>query len=74
MDKIMRLADIDGSGEIDYSEWLIATVNKKNLISEEKLKVAFEFFDKDKSGSISIDEIKEVLGVKKQLVDENIWE
>mmetsp|Transcript_42606 Transcript_42606/g.40876 ORF Transcript_42606/g.40876 Transcript_42606/m.40876 type:complete len:86 (+) Transcript_42606:904-1161(+) len=28
VDKIMKLADIDGSGEIDYSEWLIATTNK----------------------------------------------
>jgi len=58
VDKIMRLADIDGSGEIDYSEWVMATVNKKKLISEEKLKTAFEFFDKDGSGSISLDEIK----------------
>ena len=65
VDKIMRTVDIDGSGEIDYSEWLVATVNKKNLISDEKLKNAFQFFDKDGSGSISIDELKQVLGVKK---------
>ena len=69
----MRLADIDGSGEIDYSEWLVATANKKSLISDEKLKTAFAYFDKDGSGSISIDEIKEVLGVKKRLVDDKIW-
>jgi calcium-dependent protein kinase len=65
VDKIMRTADIDGSGEIDYSEWLVATVNKKSLVSDEKLRNAFEFFDKDGSGSISIDELKQVLGVKK---------
>jgi calcium-dependent protein kinase len=56
---------MDGNGEIDYSEWLVATTNTKNLVSDEKLKVAFGFFDKDGNGSISIDEIKEVLGVKK---------
>jgi Ca2+-binding EF-hand superfamily protein len=28
VDKIMKIADIDGSGEIDYSEWLMATTNK----------------------------------------------
>jgi calcium-dependent protein kinase len=28
VDKIMKIADIDGSGEIDYSEWLMATANK----------------------------------------------
>lgn len=37
VDKILKLADIDGSGEIDYSEWLVATLNKKNLVSDEKL-------------------------------------
>lgn len=41
VDKIMKVADIDGSGEIDYSEWLMATVNKKNLVSEDKLRTAF---------------------------------
>lgn len=41
VDKIMKIADIDGSGEIDYSEWLMATVNKKNLVTEDKLKTAF---------------------------------
>jgi calcium-dependent protein kinase len=69
----LRIVDIDGSGEIDYSEWLVATVNKKNLISDEKLRNAFSFFDKDGSGSISVDELKEVLGIKKRLVDEKVW-
>lgn len=36
-DRIMAIADTDGSGEIDYSEWLVATANRKSLLSEEKL-------------------------------------
>lgn len=66
------MADIDGSGEIDYSEWLVATLSKQSLISEEKLQIAFKFFDKDASGSISIEELKEVLGAKR-LVDDAVW-
>jgi calcium-dependent protein kinase len=73
VDSIMRVADSDGSGEIDYSEWLAATTDKNMLISDEKLRTAFEYFDKDGSGSISLDEIKSVLGVKKRLVDDKIW-
>ena len=73
VDKILKLADIDGSGEIDYTEWLVATVNRKALISDEKLRHAFNFFDKDGSGSIEIDELKEVLGIKKRLVEEHVW-
>jgi len=69
VDKILRVADIDGSGEIDYSEWLVATLNRRSLISDEKLQIAFSFFDKDGSGSISVDELKEVLGSKRLVED-----
>ena len=37
---------MDGSGKIDYSEWVIATANKKNLITKNKLEKAFDLFDK----------------------------
>ena len=72
VDKIMRIADIDGSGEIDYSEFVVATMDKRKLLSNEKLEAAFNLFDKDNSGSISANEIKEVLGVGKN-IDEKIW-
>lgn len=37
VDKIMIMVDSDGSGEIDYSEWVVATINKTRLLSDEKL-------------------------------------
>lgn len=72
LDKIMSMVDADGNGEIDYSEWIIATVNKKKLLSDDKLQAAFDMFDKDGSGAISPDEIKEVLGIGKKF-DDTIW-
>jgi calcium-dependent protein kinase len=54
--------DTDGNGAIDYSEFLMATMNEAQLLSQEKLKAAFKMFDKDGSGTISKDEIKEALG------------
>ena len=72
VDKIMKIADTDGSGEIDYSEFVVATINKKKLLSNEKLETAFNLFDKDGSGSISAFEIKEVLGVGKN-IEEKVW-
>ena len=33
VDRILAIADADGSGEIDYSEWIIASVNKKKLLT-----------------------------------------
>ena len=68
----MRAVDTDGSGEIDYSEWIVATTDKRRLLTDEKLKVAFKVFDQDGGGSISSSEIKEILGVGKN-IDENVW-
>jgi len=36
-------------------------MNEKNLLSNNKLHTAFKMFDKDGGGSISTDEIKQVL-------------
>jgi calcium-dependent protein kinase len=46
VDKIFKQADVDGNGEIDYSEWQVATINKYDVLQEEKLRGAFELFDK----------------------------
>lgn len=72
VDRIMKLADLDGNGEIEYSEWVIATTDKHNLLTDEKLKAAFNLFDRDGGGSISANELKETLGVGKN-IDEKIW-
>eukprot|EP00343_Euplotes_focardii_P006815 CAMPEP_0205822176 /NCGR_PEP_ID=MMETSP0206-20130828/11273_1 /ASSEMBLY_ACC=CAM_ASM_000279 /TAXON_ID=36767 /ORGANISM="Euplotes focardii, Strain TN1" /LENGTH=287 /DNA_ID=CAMNT_0053118215 /DNA_START=725 /DNA_END=1589 /DNA_ORIENTATION=+ len=73
VDRIMEIADADKSGSIDYSEWVVATINKAQLLSDEKLKQAFQLFDRDGGGTISSTEVKEVLGVGKAF-DEKIWD
>lgn len=62
VDRIMDVVDVDKSGQIDYNEFAIATINRQKLISKSRLEAAFRAFDIDKSGSISIDEIKLMLG------------
>lgn len=62
--------DADGSGEIEYSEFVVATLNEKNLLSNNKLQTAFKMFDKDGGGSISVEEIKEVLSFGQNLDEE----
>lgn len=53
--------DTDQSGYIDYTEFVVAAMNEKELLTSERLTTAFKMFDKDKSGSISPNEIKMVL-------------
>lgn len=43
---IMKKADTDGSGTIDYSEFVMACINLKKLLNKEQLQYAFSQFDK----------------------------
>merc|ERR1712086_669278 len=71
VDEMFAKVDADGSGEIDYSEFVVATMNEKNLLSNNKLQTAFKMFDKDGGGSISTDEIRQVLSFGQNL-DEKV--
>ena len=58
----MGLIDTDGNGTLEYSEYLAASVDRKILLSDKKLRVAFNMLDKDGSEFISLNELKEVFG------------
>jgi calcium-dependent protein kinase len=74
IEQMFASVDIDNSGYIDYSEFVVATMNEKNLFSEKKLKAAFRMFDKDDSGFISKDEIKESLQKIQKFTEEELNE
>lgn len=58
---MFRAVDTDNSGFIDYAEFVVAATSQSSLTSQEKLHAAFRMFDKDGSGIITADEIREVL-------------
>lgn len=47
VEDLIKNVDADGSGEIDYSEWLMTAVSKEKLLSKENLQQAFNLFDKN---------------------------
>ena len=53
VDRIMRTVDTDNSGFIDYTEFVKATMDPKKVMSTQNLRIAFDLFDRDGSGSIS---------------------
>ena len=53
--------DMDGSGQIDYSEFISAVIARDKILTDANLHQSFDTFDVDKTGKISKDDLKKVL-------------
>eukprot|EP00586_Coscinodiscus_wailesii_P003456 CAMPEP_0172485380 /NCGR_PEP_ID=MMETSP1066-20121228/13443_1 /TAXON_ID=671091 /ORGANISM="Coscinodiscus wailesii, Strain CCMP2513" /LENGTH=282 /DNA_ID=CAMNT_0013250641 /DNA_START=207 /DNA_END=1055 /DNA_ORIENTATION=+ len=60
--RMFRGADMNADGLLHYTEFLAATMETIGLIDDEKLEDAFEFLDWDRTGYISKQNIKFMLG------------
>ena len=58
----MEMVDQDNNGFIEYEEFLRVSLNKKKLISEDHLKMAFDKFDLNNDGKLSKNELLLVFG------------
>lgn len=73
VDLLMRTIDSDNNGFIEFEEFLRASIDKEKLCTEKNLQIAFDLFDKDKSGGISSSELKHILGDSNVNVKEEVW-
>ncbi|CAI0444674.1 unnamed protein product [Linum tenue] len=53
-----EVLSVDGNGTIDYIEFITATMHLNRMEREDHLYKAFEYFDKDKSGYITTEELE----------------
>jgi len=58
---IIEKADLDNSGRIDFTEFIIAACDKEKLYAKEKLDRAFKMIDTDNSGYLTRDEISSIM-------------
>jgi len=58
VDRIFACIDVNNTGAIDFTEFLLATVDHKKLLSQERMTQVFKMFDTDGSGTIDRNEIK----------------
>lgn len=61
MELIVSSLDLNDNGVIDYTEFLTGCLMRKSFNGSEYVESAFKHFDKDDSGMITVNEIKEVL-------------
>lgn len=63
IDEIMEVVDKDKIGFIKYSDFIAACLKQEEIENEANLEMAFNVFDVDKSGKISVEELRRALGV-----------
>ena len=56
--RLLDTMDLDRDGQVDYGEFVAATVSSSLIIREENLLRAFELFDSDGSGFLTPEEIE----------------
>lgn len=59
--ELMRAADTDHSGTINYTEFIAATIDAQVFTREENMRAAFQMFDTDNSGKIDAKEVRQLL-------------
>ncbi|KAM3147294.1 hypothetical protein pb186bvf_000545 [Paramecium bursaria] len=67
--RILDLADLNQSGQIDFSEFCMAAMNQEKLLSVQKVEQAFKIFDQNSDGFISKQELENIMGD----LEDDIW-
>ena len=78
VNSIFANIDVNNTGQIDFTEFLMATIDYKKGIREKELRQIFDLIDKDKSGCLDRGEIAEFFNLTgadkadnlQQLIDE----
>jgi Ca2+-binding EF-hand superfamily protein len=61
IEDIIRRNDTLGEGRIKYTDFLLATLNRRAMLEEENLWVAFRYFDIDNRGTLTLASIQSTL-------------
>ena len=74
-DQLMQALDTDGSGFIEFEEFLRASAKKEFYVTREKVQMIFDLIDLDRNGKITMNEMKSFFkGGEGMNLDDSIWE
>lgn len=69
--QIIENVDYAGNGKINYSEFLVATIELKSVLTYEKLWALFKYFDTDNSDIITPNNLKEAFAKTGKILSDN---
>jgi len=73
-ENILKNVDNNKSGSINYTEFLIATIDRENLLKRDRLKSTFQLLDKNGDGFLTADKLEEMFNPGKQRdIDSEFW-
>ena len=72
LDRMLSIVDADMSGEIGFTEFVIACLNPHDVITTEHLRSLFNLYDADGSKLLSMREIKNAICAGRN-IDERVW-
>ncbi|EGR29659.1 protein kinase domain protein [Ichthyophthirius multifiliis] len=72
VNKIFDDVDVNKSGKVDFSEFVVAAMQTEKLLSKNKIEKAFKMFDQDQNGFIEKIELQNIMGGTE--LDEATWQ
>ena len=70
---LYKSIDADNNGYIEFEEFVRASISKELIINDHNLRIAFDVFDRDKSGGIVPSELKYILGDYNLHAKDYLW-
>ncbi|CAD8125723.1 unnamed protein product [Paramecium sonneborni] len=71
VEELFPQLDANGSGIVDFSEFITATINKEKSLSRQRIEQSFKLFDLDGNGLITKQELNELFDEE---IDEEMWQ
>ncbi|KAK6124836.1 hypothetical protein DH2020_041422 [Rehmannia glutinosa] len=69
---LMEAGDIDKDGYLDVGEFVAISVHLKKMGNDDHLRKAFQFFDRNESGYIEIEELRDALADEAEATSEEV--
>lgn len=69
VDMLFSFIDRDNSGIINFNEFLMCAVIPRKFLCMKKIVAAFNDFDEDRGGSVSVDEIRKIISPTRVIDD-----